>query len=363
MKAIVITPSGIESEQLRADANYQLRCFRYAPRTWQQLAHQPGGIPAALKQRRTFYLLLPVFLGSMFLTCLRTAREVDLIHANWSVNGIIAGIVGWLTGKPVITTLRGQDVNRSQSSWAYQLILGLCMRLSNHVVAVSESVRFTAAQKFPVQNNKLTVISNGVEQYFLDIGERRIQTRTQGLSLITISSLIPSKGVERIIQAVNLLQGEIGLNLTIVGSGPEKEKLQKLAASLGLDKKVYFTGNVTPDDIPKYLEKADVFVFASHSEGRPNVLLEAMAASLPIIATSIPGIKEIVQDKKTGLLFPPSAVEILADQLRRLSQDNHLRQQLVKNARQFILDQGLFWAHTGSRYAELYRQSLIKPIR
>ncbi|ADJ29320.1 glycosyltransferase family 4 protein [Nitrosococcus watsonii] len=358
VEATAIAPSGIESEQLPTNANYQIRCFRYAPRSWQQLAHQPGGIPATLKQRRIFYLLLPVFLGSMFLACLRTARNVDLIHANWSINGVIAGIAAWFTGKPIITTLRGQDVNRSRSSRVYRIILGLCLRLSNHVVAVSDSIRFLAVQQFPTQNNKFTVIHNGVDQCFLDIGARRQQTDSQTLRLITVASLIPLKGVEQIIQAVNLLKNEIDLNLTIVGNGPEKEKLQNLTKLFELHKKISFTGNIAPSEIPAYLEKADIFILASHSEGRPNVLLEAMAAGLPIIATNIPGTQEIVQNGKTGILFPPKSIERLADALRRLSQNASLRQQLAKNARRFILDQGLFWTHTSSRYAELYRQIL-----
>lgn len=361
--AMVITPSGVERERLPADANYQMRCFRYAPRAWQQLAHQPGGIPAALKQRRSAYLLLPLLLGAMFWACLRAAREVDLIHANWSVNGIIAGIVGRLARKPVITTLRGQDVNRSASSWTYRLILGGCLRLSHQVVTVSDSIRDMAAQKFPSQKDKLILISNGVDQHFLDIGARCQRTSSQALRLITIASLIPSKGINQIIQAASLLKDKINFNLTIVGSGPEKEKLRKLTTSLGLGEKVYFTDQVAPDKIPEYLAKADVLVLASYSEGRPNVLLEAMAANVPIVATNIPGVSEMVQHGKTGLLFPPEAVEILADQLRRLAQDHHLRRQLAHNARKFIFEQGLLWTQTGFRYAEIYQQSLLAPIR
>ncbi|MCI5138420.1 MAG: hypothetical protein D3922_08390 [Candidatus Electrothrix sp. AR1] len=111
----VLTPDGTEAGS-QSSADYSVIPFRYAPKQWQQLAHGSGGIMAALSRNKLLFLLLPTFLLSNLLTCCCYARKVDVLHANWSINGVIAGIAGLLFGKPVMTTLRGSDVNLIETS-------------------------------------------------------------------------------------------------------------------------------------------------------------------------------------------------------------------------------------------------------
>ncbi len=124
--------------------------------------------------------------------------------------------------------------------------------------------------------------------------------------------------------------GEINARLVIVGDGPEREPLEAVAASLGLSDRVVFTGQV--NNVQVYFAAADVLVNPSHSEGSPYVLLEAMAAGLPIVATAVGGVSEMVENNETALLVPASDPQAMADAIARLLNDEHLSRGLSANA-------------------------------
>ena len=93
-----------------AATGIRIHAVRYAPRAWRRLAQESGGVVAGLRRAPWYVLLLPGLLFGLFGRCLLRADDVDLIHANWAVCGAVAGIVGRLRRKPVVTTLRGSDV-------------------------------------------------------------------------------------------------------------------------------------------------------------------------------------------------------------------------------------------------------------
>ena len=132
-----------------------------------------------------------------------------------------------------------------------------------------------------------------------------------------------------------------------------------MVAQLGLLKQVRFLGSVTPESMPSLLSRADVLILASSSEGRPNVILEAMAAGLPVIASAIDGVTELVEDGATGLLFSSGDSEDLARQIDVLARDSQMGSKLSKNGRAFIVDKGLLWRNTGGLYAAIYDQLIL----
>jgi len=123
---------------------------------------------------------------------------------------------------------------------------------------------------------------------------------------------------------------EISSKLVIVGAGPERARLEAAAESSGCKERVIFTGQV--NDVRAFYATADVFVLPSHSEGSPNVLLEAMAANLPIVATSVGGVPEMVEDEESALLVPPNDPPAIATAIARLLTDRELAQRLTTNA-------------------------------
>jgi glycosyltransferase involved in cell wall biosynthesis len=308
------------------------------------------------------YLLLPAFLLSMLFKCLKATRSADLIHANWAICGAIAGLAGKLSGVPVVTTLRGDDVTRAQRTFLDRLILSLCMRLSNHVVCVSTSIAAWVRGRYPECADKTSVIENGVEDVFLRLPMDR-DTRSAGSQqrFVTVGSLIPRKNIDLIIAALQRMPQRDGVLLTVLGDGPERGRLEALADASGLHGNVEFAGAMPPASVPDALANAHVFVLASKSEGRPNAVLEAMAAGLPVIASNIAGVDELVQHGITGFLFQPDSVDELAHYMQMLRQDADLQIRLGHAAREAVTRRQLLWRATAEKYFRLFRTVSERP--
>jgi glycosyltransferase involved in cell wall biosynthesis len=143
--------------------------------------------------------------------------------------------------------------------------------------------------------------------------------------------------------------------LVIVGDGPERAKLEAYAASIGINEDVIFTGQES--QIQFFYSAADIFVLPSHSEGSPNVLLEAMAAKVPIVATNVGGVPEIVQDNETALLVPAKEPRSMAAAIARILVDESLAHRLAANAATLISSR-----HTPEQYVQslvrIYQQAI-----
>ena len=350
----VITPCPDYRPATPDTANTRIRCFRYAPLAWQRISHQPGGIPVAFRRNRWLLLLLPFMLLSMLAACVRTGRHADVIHANWSLNGLVAGIAGALTGTPVITTLRGSDVDGLEDSLPRRLVLACCVALSKRVVTVSKAICLEASTRFPKLAAKFSAIPNGVGNEFLDISTGKAPN-DDTLHITAIGNLSSNKRMDTVISAAQKMTGGNAPCVHIIGNGPELPALEIAAAeaaSHGV--KVDLAGTLPPAKIPGVLAETDIFVLASHSEGRPNVILEAMAAGLPVVAADIPGVRELVTDMETGLLFESGNIGQLASRLVQLRDNPQLRDRLGLAAREFIISNGFTWQQCATAYAGVY---------
>lgn len=127
---------------------------------------------------------------------------------------------------------------------------------------------------------------------------------------------------------------ELGSKLIIVGDGPERARLEAAAEAIGCKDRIVFVGQVR--DVLPFYATADVFALPSHSEGSPNVLLEAMAANLPIVATAVGGVPEMVENNESALLVPANDPSSLAASIARLLTDRELAQRLTTNAAMLV---------------------------
>jgi glycosyltransferase involved in cell wall biosynthesis len=351
----VVAPAARTQGISPGSSKIAIRPFRYAPKNLQLLAHEPGGIPVTLRSKPWAYALLPLFLFSMLASCFRHARRADVIHANWSICGLVAGIVGKFLRVPVITTLRGEDVTRAHNRILDRAILSLCLRLSTRIVTVSPSTEARLRKRYPELAHKINTVENGIGDELLKLPEARVSTSKTPLRLLTVGSLIPRKGIRCIIEAIGRLPDPPRVRLTIAGSGPERMSLGQLVVSLNLSECIEFIGAVEPQSVADLLAHAEVFILASRSEGRPNVILEAMAAALPVIATDIDGVRDIVEHEHTGLLYEADNNLQLSGHIARLCDDEDLRRRLGQAARRWIIQHELSWTNTARRYANLYR--------
>ncbi len=333
------------------DGRMEVRGVRYAPRAWQTLAHGEGGIPVALRSRPWRWALVPVFCWAMFVQALRYGRRADLIHAHWSVCGVVAGLAGRLMGKPVVTTLRGSDVAAAEKSLLFRVAIFLCGLFCDRVVTVGQAMFRRVAAWLPGKSGLLAVIYNGVGATFRGMAQK---DERRFFTVGVVGHLIAIKNVGMVVRAFAELAGERAARLLVVGGGPERATLEELARRLGQNKRVSFTGAIPPDEVPSVLARCNALVLASSSEGRPNAVLEAMAAGVPVVASDIDGVREMIVHGERGLLFPVGDERQLAVCLRRLMDEPDLARRLAANARQWVDDQGLTWENAARRYAELY---------
>jgi glycosyltransferase involved in cell wall biosynthesis len=264
--------------------------------------------------------------------------------------GVIAAIAARLRKRPAVVTLRGSDVSRISDSTPYRLTMAACLALNHRVVAVSASMRDSLAKAFPKYADRIIFLSDGAA-----FKQRDARSRLEyPLRLVTVSNLVRLKRVETLLHGISRLAGRIPLVLRIVGEGSERAALESLAHTLGIRDQVEFVGETPPDIVMDHLNWADVFLFASESEGRPNAVLEAMAAGLPTIAADIPGVRELIAGGY-GPLVPVGDAEAFAQTIAEFSEEPDSALEMGRAARAAIERHDLTWPGTGRRYAALYR--------
>ncbi len=353
----IITPASCADTPRSPHEKLQVLPVRYAPKAWQRLAHEPGGLPVALRGAPWLRLFIPLLVAALALRTLREARTHHLIHANWAFNGCLAGIAGLLTNRPVLTSLRGEDVSRARKTWFAKQVLRLAIVLSRTIVAVSTDMASWLKNEFPAATRKITVVENGVDAAFLAVFNARRNRVLHPPVLVCAGSLIPRKGHRVLLRALARCTG-LAWRLQLAGEGPEHAELARLAIELGLADRIEFSGELPPEAMPAFLANADLFILPSFSEGRSNALLEAMASGLPAVASAIDGVTELIEDDRTGRLFPPGDDEVLAAILLALLQDAPALSRLGAAAHVEIYERQLTWASAAEKYAVLYRQML-----
>ena len=189
-------------------------------------------------------------------------------------------------------------------------------RCATKVVANSSAAR-SVLEREGLASGSIAVIPNGVDATLVrpSPGSPR-PLRT----VITVANLRPEKSHETLVAAAALLVKDYpDLRFEIVGAGPRREELDALVRARDLQHRVSFLGH--REDVPALLARADAFVLPSRSEALPNSAIEAMAAGLPVVASAVGGLLDLVEDGRTGILVPPGNADALAAALRRLAAD------------------------------------------
>lgn len=188
------------------------------------------------------------------------------------------------------------------------------------------------------------VVPNGIDaQLFRPRSRAEVRTElglNHGAMFVCVGRLNNQKGIHYAVSALALLGTEDQPpKLVIVGEGEERERLEALTRSLGLERSVVFVGGQPQEMVAKYLAAADVFLSPTErAEAAPVVLPQAMACGLPVIASDIGGIPEVVRrSRANGLLVPPGDVPALVDAMRTLVRDEGLRERLGQGARRQVL--------------------------
>lgn len=245
----------------------------------------------------------------------------DLIDGHYVYpDGTAAVRLGRELGIPVVLSARGTDLSLYPKLPGVADLIRSNLNSSRHLICVSEGLR-QEALNLGTPGEKVSVIGNGVDANLFRQGDRRKARELLGLPsdatiILSIGRLIELKGFHLIIEACSRLDRE-KVVLVIVGDGPERKSLERLAESLHLGDRVHIVGSVANDSLPTWYQAADIFALASSREGWPNVLCEAQACGLPVVATKVCGITEIIQSDELGLLVEERSAEGLRAGLER----------------------------------------------
>jgi rhamnosyl/mannosyltransferase len=184
-------------------------------------------------------------------------------------------------------------------------ILGITLRYSDFVIVFSEEQKKLVNDRYGVEESKINIIPNGISDSAF---QEHVFSANERLNLLSVARLTNQKRIDRIIEAVGMLN--LPVHLTVAGDGEDRVELEKLADKVAKGK-VSFVGFVEHSDLKKYYKRADIFVMPSDKEGMPIALLEAMASGLPIVASNVLGIRELVKD--VGVLVDNPSGEMFAN--------------------------------------------------
>ncbi len=248
----------------------------------------------------------------------------DILHLNSSKIGALGGIAGRLARvKKIIFTAHGWaffEDRKPLFQWLIKFISWLSVLFSHTTITVSRKDELGLAG-WPLISGKIVCIVNGIRPIeALGRDEARMKLHVEhkipieGILIGTIAELHKNKGLSYLIKALTSLPQEI--LFCIIGDGEERASLSRLIKTLGLENRVILTGAIP--NASRFLKTFDIFVLPSIKEGLPYVLLEAGMLGLPVVATNVGGIPEIIIDKKTGLSIEPRNPQAVAKAIQSL---------------------------------------------
>ncbi len=302
-------------------------------------------------------------LGFLKALSLHKNKKYDLIHGIMASQGSAAGYLFKFLNKkiPFILTLQEGDLGRNSPFdrfWQRRII-----RKADAITAISGYLA-----DFAGRFNKKTpifVVPNGVDLEKFQITNNKLQINSKlqnpnQRTIITVSRLVKKNGIDILIRAFHILNTKYLIpdtELLIIGDGKERKKLEKLANKLKLNEKVKFLGNISHEELPKYLVEADIFARPSRSEGLGIAFLEAMAAGVPVIGTRVGGIPDFLEDGKTGLFSKVDDPKDLTEKIEMVLGDENLSRKLSKNGRKLV-EEKYNWDKIAVQMKEVYEKTI-----
>ncbi len=219
-----------------------------------------------------------------------------VIHSHYVVPSIFVNIFAKIFRVPTILHGRGMDVNYfPYFSVKSKVLLLVAGRLNNMILTVGKSMKDNCL-RFKITENKVKVIYNGIDSIKFSPKNKIFFTKQRPLNLLNVGSFTLEKGQHLIIEACKQLkENDIAFHLTLIGDGTLRHTLVDLINKYELKDYVELMGVVKHKNLPNYMQKADVLVFPSITEGLPNAVLEAMSMKLPVILTRVDGNIELAQ--------------------------------------------------------------------
>jgi N-acetyl-alpha-D-glucosaminyl L-malate synthase BshA len=286
----------------------------------------------------------PQYLLSLANKIVQVARDerLDIIHAHYAIPHATAGYLARqiLASSPgtcvprVITTLHGTDITLLGSDRSYSEIVAFSIEQSDGVTAVSESLKADTFRELRVTRD-IRVIPNFVDcsvYYRREVENLRARLAPKGQKLVIhVSNFRPVKRIPAVIEIFARVRSKVPARLLMVGDGPDLAEASQLARTLGVADDVDFLGE--QEQVVPLLSLADVFLLPSVQESFGLAALEAMACEVPVVASNVGGLPEVIENGVSGFLHPPGDLDAMAQSTVRLLTDAALHRRTAEAGR------------------------------
>ncbi len=318
--------------------------FRYFPRRWENLTHEEMTVDRLGRSPR--YKILPIFYlmaGSLAAWRLCRKNQYDVVHVHWPLPH---ALFGWIAqkacGANLVTTFYGAEVRWAKHSRLPLLrsFLAWAAKVSDRVTAISTYTKneVRSIAEVPVEVIPYTI---GFSQ---KTEGKRQKSEGGRRTILTVGRLVERKGIRYLIDAMRLLPEKLKAELVVIGGGPLRKVLEDYAKVQGVQRMVRFAGKVSEEELSAYYRSASVYVQPAIVDSRGDtemlgvVMLEAMYYGVPVVASQVGGIPDVVQEGETGLLVPEKNPKALALAIEKLLSDRKMAGMMAAKAKKQICD-------------------------
>lgn len=283
-------------------------------------------------------------------------KNYDLVHLHAFLPGLISPLILLFLKRPTVFTVHGTSINTNLNNLISLQIEKFILTKIRYTAQITVSQDFLKIENVNKQsfstNKNITYIPNGVD--FKAFDKIKV-TKFKDPTLIFVGRLHPQKNLKNLVAAIEVIKVKVpNIRLLIVGKGGNESELREQIENRNLSTNIKFLGFKTGNDLIKLYKASHVFVLPSIYEGQPLVLLEALAAKLPIVASRVGGIPWIVKNNINGFLFPPQNLERLASAIfealksrNRLALYDHRKEKVTHD-----------WNRIADSTLKLYKTSL-----
>ncbi len=263
-----------------------------------------------------FFLSLVMFVAKIY-----KDFEFDIIYAPWVYpDGFGSWLIARFLKKPIVIGALGSDINVYAKRLLRRKLIFFCLSKADHVISVSAALKHRMVE-CGVSESNVTVLLNGVDKTVFRVKDKNGCRNKLGLGtgkiLLFVGNLTYSKGLPFLIKAFKEVVGaQEDLQLYLIGDGELRQELEELTDQLAVNDKVFFKGRIKQDQISDWMNASDLFCLPSLFEGCPNVVIEALSCGIPVLATKVGGIPELLKSENSGLLVMPGDIEALSNGLR-----------------------------------------------
>lgn len=270
-----------------------------------------------------FFYFISVY---FFLRKMKELINFEILHVHFAYPAGFAGaLLGKILKKKVVLTVRGTDINSFPRNPLLRILIKYTLKNVEEIISVSDALK-TKVSNMGIEVSKITVIPNGVNLDLFSPIPKRDARKELGLDrhckiILFVGNFEKVKGLDFLLRAFkgignsNIIDKTI---LVLIGTGSLYNVINKMIDDYGIQDRVMLKSYIPHEGIPLWMNASDVLCLTSLSEGRPNVLYEAIACGIPVVATDVGGISEIIVSKELGELIPSKSVNDIQDALLRV---------------------------------------------